>query len=81
MVKVINPTGETVKCCTRLNNRWFDGITPGETVEVGEEKKVAAFLKHGCRIVVEAEVKKVEKPKFRAVKKVKKKPEKVEVKE
>ena len=66
MVKVINKTGEVVTCCTRLNQRWFAGIQPGETVEVAEEKKVAAFLNHGCEIVKEKP-----KPVVKKVKRVK----------
>ena len=72
MVKIINPTDEVVKCVTRLNLKWFDGVQPGQVIEVDEEKKVVAFLKHGCKIVPEVKKEKKVKSKIKTKSKPKK---------
>ena len=59
MMKLINNTKKCIRCFARLNGLWFDGILPGETVEVDEPYKVTALLKHGCEVVKKSVAKKV----------------------
>lgn len=51
MVTLKNNTNKCIRCCSRLNGRWFDGLLPGQMVECDEEHKVRALVKHGCEIV------------------------------
>ena len=48
MTTLKNGTNKCIRCCTRINGRWFDGLLPGETLECDEPNKVRALLKHGC---------------------------------
>jgi len=51
MVKLINNTNKCIRCVSRINGRWFDGILPGDTLFCDDPYKTTALLKHGCSIV------------------------------
>ncbi len=76
MVTLKNPTNKCIRCCSRINGRWFDGIFPDEELVCDEPHKISALLKHGCEVVKKKVkpkkvVENVEKPKRK--RKVKKK--------
>ncbi len=73
MVLLKNTTNKCIKCCTRLNGRWFDGIFPEQTIECDEVNKVSALLKHGCVVVKPKKVKEIEELPKKRKRKVKKK--------
>lgn len=47
-MKIYNPTKQTINSITRVDGKWFDGIHPGETLEVEDNKAIRVLLKHGC---------------------------------
>ena len=70
MVTLKNGTNKCIRCCTRLNGRWFDGVLPGQSVECDEPHKVRALIKHGCsEVKTVKDVVKEYKPKKRKRKK------------
>ena len=62
-MKLVNNTSKCIRCCSRINGRWFDGILPGETLFCDDVCKVQALIKHGCEVVKD-------KPKIKKPKKV-----------
>lgn len=47
-MKIYNPTKQTIDNITRVNGKWFDGILPGETLEIQDPLAIRVLLKHGC---------------------------------
>ena len=71
-MKLINNTNKAIRCCTRLNGRWWDGLLPGDIVITDEPHKIRALMKHGCTELKESKKRRERKSKrrFEKVKKV-----------
>lgn len=43
-----NPSDMVIRGKSRVDGNWFDGILPGEVLDVQDPYCIRALLKHGC---------------------------------
>lgn len=61
-MKMLNPTGFVIKNKSRVDGKWFDGIWPGQVIDVFNSFDIRALFKAGCVEYKEKKTKPVKKP-------------------
>ena len=60
-MKLTNPTSKVIFAKTRIDGKWWDGLLPGDVVNVDSPYSIEALKKHGCVEYVEEKPKPVKK--------------------